>query len=101
MRIFLPIMKKEVKERQAQATGGTSNIGMKVQVVTTAPPSGESGARSEHGDDAITAKQRQSRNKAMSYGPNHDGHDAIQRRKAVRECCAGRDNGKMARLCCK
>lgn len=92
LRTVLSIMKKEIKKRQAQATNGTPDVGVKVGVVEMAATDGESEPLGDDDDnddagddDATTAKQRANRAEAVSYGPNDDDDDAIQRQMASDE----------------
>ncbi|PWI66738.1 hypothetical protein PCL_04876 [Purpureocillium lilacinum] len=85
LRAILSLTKKEIKKRQAQATTATPEIGVKAGVVEMAAPEPEGEARGEDDDDdmgdddATNSKQRANRSEAVSYGPNDDEDDAIQR----------------------
>lgn len=84
LQTILSLMKKEIKKRQAQATNGTPDVGVKVGVVEMAAPEADSQARAEDDDDdtgdddATNAKLRANRTEAVSYGPNDDDDDAVQ-----------------------
>ena len=91
MRHILTLVKSEVKKRAAHATTATPEIGVKAGVVEMAAP----GASAEVGgddddndgdagddDDHTNAKQRANRAEAVSYGPNDDADDEIQRATA-------------------
>ncbi|KAM4066969.1 RNA polymerase rpb1 [Hirsutella rhossiliensis] len=88
LRTILSLMKKEVKKGRAQATLATPVIGVKAGVVEMAAPQADDDARGgnddddddEGGDDDATAtKQRANRTEAVSYGPNDEEDDAVQR----------------------
>lgn len=89
IRRLLTLVKKEVKKRQSQTTMATPEIGVKAGVVETAAPNAEREANQdddddddEGDDDATNAKQRANRSEAVSYGPNDDEDDAVQREGA-------------------
>ncbi|KAK5988731.1 DNA-directed RNA polymerase I subunit [Cladobotryum mycophilum] len=90
MRTILTLMKKEIKKRQTHSTTATPEIGVKVGVVETAGPEAEQDGGADDDDDddeggdddATNAKQRANRSEAVSYGPNDDDDDAIQRQMA-------------------
>ncbi|KOS19807.1 DNA-directed RNA polymerase I subunit [Escovopsis weberi] len=89
---ILSLMKKEIKKRQTHATMATPEIGVKAGVVEAVGPEAEQDERQggddddddddEGGDDATSAKQRANRGEAVSYGPNDDEDNNIQRQMA-------------------
>ncbi|KAH6877351.1 hypothetical protein B0T10DRAFT_566373 [Thelonectria olida] len=86
LRRLLSLIKKEIKKRQTQSTMATPEIGVKAGVVEMAGANAEREANpddddddNEGDDDATNAKQRANRAEAVSYGPNDDEDDAIQR----------------------
>lgn len=86
LRTIMTLMTKEIKKRKAQATLATPVIGVKAGVVEMAAPQADDGAggvdEDEDGgddNDATAAKQRANRTEAVSYGPNDDEDDAVQR----------------------
>lgn len=100
-RKFMPLLsgliKKEVKKRTT-AGDAVPEIGVKAGTIEQARPEPEGGARGgdddddddDGDDDATAAKSRQNRSEAVSYGPNDDDDDAIQ--KAMDQLDADRDN---------
>ncbi|OHE92290.1 RNA polymerase Rpb1 [Colletotrichum orchidophilum] len=84
---LLKIMAKEIKKRRSDSTSATPEVGVKSGVVEMV--SGNSEARPANNDDdddddegdgdATSAKNRANRDEAVSYGPNDDEDDAIQR----------------------
>lgn len=85
LRRLVSLVKKEIKKRQSQTTAATPEIGVKAGAVEMAAPNAERDANpdddddDEGDDDATNVKQRANRNEAVSYGPNDDEDDAIQR----------------------
>ncbi|PON21531.1 DNA-directed RNA polymerase I subunit RPA1 [Trichoderma gamsii] len=88
LRNILAIMKREVKKRQTQTTTGTPEIGVKVGTVETARAEGapdrvlgedDDDDDDDDDNDAAGAKRRANRGQAVSYGPNDDDDDAIQK----------------------
>lgn len=85
LRFLLTLMKKEIKKRQSQSTMATPEIGVKAGTVEMANPHAAAAAGEEEDDDddgdddATNAKQRANRSEAVSYGPNDDEDDTIQR----------------------
>jgi DNA-directed RNA polymerase I subunit RPA1 len=89
LRHIVTLSKAEVKRRAMQAAAGAvPDIAAKVGVVETAAPAGAAenggGDDDDDGDDAgdddnTNAKQRANRSEAVSYGPNDDADDEIQR----------------------
>ncbi|KAH7134853.1 hypothetical protein B0J13DRAFT_480560 [Dactylonectria estremocensis] len=89
IRRLLTLVKKEIKKRQSQTTMATPEVGVKAGVVETAAPNADREANQddeddddEGDDDATNAKQRANRSEAVSYGPNDDEDDAVQREGA-------------------
>lgn len=82
---LLVLMKKEIKKRMSQSTMATPEIGVKAGVVETAAPAAQADGNldedddEDDDDDATGAKQRSKRSEAVSYGPNDDEDDAVQR----------------------
>jgi DNA-directed RNA polymerase I subunit RPA1 len=89
---FIPLLcklaKKEIKKKQNQhKSAATPEIGVKVGVVEMAsgdpdkaPAGGEDDDDDDDGEeDATSAKRRANRSEAVSYGPNDDEDDEIQR----------------------
>ncbi|CAM1509237.1 Fc.00g029760.m01.CDS01 [Cosmosporella sp. VM-42] len=86
IRRLLMLLKKEIKKRQTQSTMATPEIGVKAGMVEMAAPNAgaegnldEDDDDDEGDDDATNAKQRANRSEAVSYGPNDDEDDAVQR----------------------
>ncbi|TFA97904.1 DNA-directed RNA polymerase I subunit [Trichoderma ghanense] len=89
LRNILAILKREVKKRQSQSTTATPEVGVKAGVVETARPEGaaeggrdnddDDDADEDDDDDATGAKNRANRSEAVSYGPNDEDDDAIQK----------------------
>lgn len=84
LRLILTVTKKEIKKRVDKATMATPEIGVKVGVVETAAPTsrrarGEDDDDDDDDDDATNAKQRANKDEAVSYGPNDDEDDAVQK----------------------
>ncbi|KAK7403596.1 hypothetical protein QQX98_010648 [Neonectria punicea] len=86
LRRLLTLVKKEIKKRQSQTTMATPEVGVKAGVVEMAAPNAEREVNlddddddGEGDDDATNAKQRANRSEAVSYGPNDDEDDVIQR----------------------
>ncbi|KAK0705179.1 hypothetical protein B0H67DRAFT_649536 [Lasiosphaeris hirsuta] len=92
-RKFIPLLvhmaKKEIKKK-GKGSAATPEIGVKSGTIEMAPPTSErrAGGRDDDGDDddddgdddATNAKQRANRTEAISYGPNDDEDDSIQKR---------------------
>ncbi|KAK3321154.1 hypothetical protein B0T19DRAFT_259807 [Cercophora scortea] len=90
-RKFIPLLglliKKEIKKRAKENNAATPEIGVKAGVVEMAAPNAESARAGgdddddddDGDDDATNAKQRANRSEAVSYGPNDDEDDAIQK----------------------
>ncbi|KAK3315234.1 hypothetical protein B0H66DRAFT_521584 [Apodospora peruviana] len=90
-RKFIPLLcqltRKEIKKRGLQDSAATPEIGVKSGVVEMARPNVEDSGGAideddddnEGDDDATNAKQRANRTEAVSYGPNDDDDDAIQK----------------------
>lgn len=88
---FIPLLcsltKKEIRKKSRDNSAATPEVGVKSGVVEMATSSGEREAGGgdeddddeEGDDDATSAKQRANRTEAVSYGPNDDDDDAIQR----------------------
>ncbi|PFH55530.1 hypothetical protein XA68_18111 [Ophiocordyceps unilateralis] len=72
------LMKKEIKIRKAQNTAATPLIGAKTGVVEMAAPQTPDDD-DIGGEDATEANERRNRTEAISYGPNDDADDAVQR----------------------
>ncbi|KJZ78884.1 hypothetical protein HIM_01657 [Hirsutella minnesotensis 3608] len=85
LRTLLSLMKKEIKRRQTQATTATPAIGVKAGVVEMATTQAEDVQGGDDDDDdagdddATAAKQRANRTEAVSYGPNDEDDDAVQK----------------------
>lgn len=86
---LLSIIKKDIKKRQHQTTMATPEVGVKAGVVETTAPTAdrdvlldEDDDDDDGDDDATNAKQRANRSEAVSYGPNDDDDDGIQRENA-------------------
>lgn len=99
LRNILTLVKREIKKRQGQATMATPEIGVKAGVVETANWQAEPntrGGEEDDGDgdddDATNAKQRANREEAVSYGPNDDEDDAIQRQMERDDDMGGLDD---------
>jgi len=91
-RKFIPLLcalvKKEIKKKSKQSSeSATPEIGVKVGVVEMAAPNPVSAGAGDDDDDddndddgdATNAKQKANRTEAVSYGPNDDEDDAIQK----------------------
>jgi DNA-directed RNA polymerase I subunit RPA1 len=86
---FIPMLealtRKEIKKKQKEGSAATPEIGVKSGVVEMAPSGGEreraadDDDEDEDEDDASGAKQRANRSEAVSYGPNDDEDDEIQK----------------------
>ncbi|TDZ28998.1 DNA-directed RNA polymerase I subunit [Colletotrichum spinosum] len=84
---LLKIMVKEIKKRRSDSSSATPDVGAKAGVVEMAAGNGEPRGVGEDNDeddddgdgDATSAKQRANREEAVSYGPNDDEDEAIQR----------------------
>jgi DNA-directed RNA polymerase I subunit RPA1 len=88
---FIPLLgtlvRKEIKRKLKETSAATPEIGVKAGVVEMAPSDGEriggeggdDDDDDDGDDDATNAKQRANRSEAVSYGPNDDDDDAIQR----------------------
>jgi DNA-directed RNA polymerase I subunit RPA1 len=86
---FIPMLsaltRKEIKKKQKEGSAATPEIGVKSGVVEMAPSGGERERAAddddddEDEDDASGAKQRANRSEAVSYGPNDDEDDEIQK----------------------
>ncbi|KAK3386921.1 hypothetical protein B0H63DRAFT_430722 [Podospora didyma] len=89
---FLPLLtlmtKKEIKKRGKENNAATPVIGVKSGVVEQVASNGESGRAGgddddddddEGDDDNTAAKQRANRSEAVSYGPNDEDDDVIQK----------------------
>ncbi|TPX13246.1 uncharacterized protein E0L32_006446 [Thyridium curvatum] len=82
------LLDKEMKQRQGgKDSAAMPEVGVKSGVVEMASTNAdenaafdEDGDDDEGDDDATNAKQRQNRTEAVSYGPNDDEDDAIQKR---------------------
>jgi DNA-directed RNA polymerase I subunit RPA1 len=88
LRLILSMTKKEVKKKASQSTTATPEIGVKAGVVEMASTNanGEGATRDDDDDDdddgeddATSSKRRANRSEAVSYGPNDDEDDAIQK----------------------
>ncbi|KAK4190298.1 hypothetical protein QBC35DRAFT_490623 [Podospora australis] len=90
---FIPMLckltKKEVKKKmQLSNSAALPDIGVKVGTIEMAAPEGErnlAGGEDEDDDDEDDAagdKRRANRSEAVSYGPNDDDDEAIQRQLA-------------------
>ncbi|KAK3490862.1 uncharacterized protein B0T23DRAFT_340533 [Neurospora hispaniola] len=103
-RKFVPLLgqltKKEIKKKYKENSAATPEIGVKVGTVEMAAPDGER-AVGEDGDadddddgddDATNAKNRANRHEAVSYGPNDDDDDAIQ--KSLQRADDGEEEGE-------
>ncbi|PHH84698.1 hypothetical protein CDD83_1534 [Cordyceps sp. RAO-2017] len=94
LRTVLTLLKKETKKRQAPRSLATPVIGTKAGVVEVAAPRTENGALGGEDsddagdDDATDAKRRANRAEAVSYGPNDEEDDAVQR-EGERDALAG------------
>ncbi|KXH65390.1 RNA polymerase Rpb1 [Colletotrichum salicis] len=85
---LLKAMTKEIKKRRSDSTSATPEVGVKSGVIEMVSGNGEARPTNdddddddENGDgDATSAKNRANRDEAVSYGPNDDEDDAIQRR---------------------
>ncbi|KAK1761154.1 hypothetical protein QBC47DRAFT_335191 [Echria macrotheca] len=88
---FVPLLvgfvRKEIKKR-ANQSGSPAEVGVKVGTVEMARPEREGAAPANEDDDddddggdddATNAKARANRSEAVSYGPNDDDDDAIQK----------------------
>ncbi|KAK4180006.1 putative DNA-directed RNA polymerase I subunit RPA1 [Triangularia setosa] len=86
--LLCKMVRKEVKKKEnMKGTAAAPDIGVKVGTVEVAAPT--SGNREARGgddddddddeDDASGAKRKANRSEAVSYGPNDDDDDAIQR----------------------
>ncbi|KAL1842584.1 hypothetical protein VTJ49DRAFT_4764 [Mycothermus thermophilus] len=92
-RKFIPLLcrlaRKEIKKKQSnQGNAATPEVGVKAGVVEMAsggdseraPAGGEDDDDDDDGDDdATAAKRRANRSEAVSYGPNDEEDDEIQR----------------------
>ena len=89
-RKFLPALQrlitKELKKRKSEVSAAAPEIGVKAGVVEMAGPAGAEPAGDDDADDddggeddATNAKQKSYRTEAISYGPNDDEDDAIQK----------------------
>ncbi|KAG8407441.1 hypothetical protein J3459_014176 [Metarhizium acridum] len=86
IRHIVALSKAEVKKRALDATAATPDVGAKAGVVEMAASSaGTVGDDDDNGgddagdDDFTSAKQRANRLEAVSYGPNDDADDEIQK----------------------
>ncbi|KAF6830321.1 DNA-directed RNA polymerase I subunit rpa1 [Colletotrichum musicola] len=98
---LLKIMTKEIKKRRSDSSAATPDVGTTAGVVEMATGNGESrrGGDDDGDDDdddgdgdATNAKQKANREEAVSYGPNDDEDDAIQR-QMERETSPDEDEG--------
>ncbi|KAK4040572.1 hypothetical protein C8A01DRAFT_35436 [Parachaetomium inaequale] len=89
-RKFIPLLsaltRKEIKKKLRDNKAATPDIGVKSGVVEMAPANAErEGAADDDDDDedgdddATSAKQRANRSEAVSYGPNDEEDDEIQK----------------------
>ncbi|KAI0137542.1 DNA-directed RNA polymerase I subunit RPA1 [Xylariales sp. AK1849] len=92
-------IKKEIKTRADKDSGARPEVGVKAGNVEMAAPDAErvgdvdEDEDGEEGDDdATNAKQRANRSEAVSYGPNDEDDDEIQRRLG-REASSDEDDG--------
>lgn len=105
---FLPLLQKLIKKEIKTRRGGGDNaampeIGVKAGNVEMAAPGGEREARDvdeedddDGGDgDATSAKQRGNRAEVVSYGPNDEDDDEIQKRME-REALSSEDGDDSA-----
>jgi DNA-directed RNA polymerase I subunit RPA1 len=85
VQMVISMTKREIKKRLNHATMATPEIGIKAGVVETAANTadGETGGDDvdddDGDDDATNAKQRANRGEVVSYGPNDDDDDAVQK----------------------
>ncbi|TIC97718.1 DNA-directed RNA polymerase I subunit rpa1 [Colletotrichum higginsianum] len=84
---LLKIMGREIKKHRSYSTSATPNVGVKAGVVEMATSNSDARAINDDYDaddddgdgDATNAKNKANREEAVSYGPNDDEDDAIQR----------------------
>ncbi|ODA83687.1 hypothetical protein RJ55_02202 [Drechmeria coniospora] len=84
VRHIVTLSKAELKKRALQATAASPDIGAKVGVVEMVAPAAataEAGAEDDDSgdEDHTSAKQRANRHEAVSYGPNDEADNEIQR----------------------
>ncbi|KAG8413597.1 hypothetical protein J3458_012671 [Metarhizium acridum] len=86
IRHIVALSKAEVKKRALDATAATPDVGAKAGVVEMAAASAgtvndddDNGGDDAGDDDFTSAKQRANRLEAVSYGPNDDADDEIQK----------------------
>lgn len=95
---LVKLMLREIRKKLTQGTAATPVVGTKSGTVemasgATARAAQEDDDDDDDGDDdATNAKQRANRSEAVSYGPNDEDDDAIQREMA-REASPDEDEG--------
>ncbi|KAF9870550.1 RNA polymerase Rpb1 [Colletotrichum karsti] len=84
---LLKAMNKEIKKRRSETSSATPEVGTRSGVVEMVSGNGETRSGGDDNDDddddgdgdATNAKNKSNREEAVSYGPNDDEDDAVQR----------------------